>query len=163
MGAESSSESSSTLPAILPARGCLLCFDFGIKRIGVATGELETSLASPLTIISHESRAARFGAIARLVQEWRPVAFVVGWPRPLDDVDNVHVMQPHCRRFANQLQGRFGLPVHLADERLTSVEAERALKMAVYNSWQTRKDKLDALAAQFILQDFLDAHQHAIS
>ena len=92
MGAESSSESSSTLPAILPARGCLLCFDFGIKRIGVATGELETSLASPLTIISHESRAARFGAIARLVQEWRPVAFVVGWPRPLDDVDNVHVM-----------------------------------------------------------------------
>ena len=67
-------------PAALPARGTLLGFDFGLARIGVASGELETGHASALTTVHAEANAERFAAIARLIAEWRPVALVVGLP-----------------------------------------------------------------------------------
>lgn len=147
-------------PSSLPERGCLLGFDFGLARIGVATGELETGIASPLVTLALDANDLRFAAIARLVKEWRPIGFVVGLPRPLRG-EGAHELEPDCRRFANRLHGRFGLPVYFADERLTSAEAERSLKEAGMRRWQTRKDKLDAVAAQFILQHFLDANRHA--
>jgi putative Holliday junction resolvase len=143
-------------------RGCLLGFDFGLARIGVATGELETGLASALATVGGEARAARFAAISRLIEEWRPVALVVGMPRPLDG-EGAHALEPRCRRFANQLHGRFGLPVFFADERLSSIEAGRALREAGVQHWRARKEKLDAAAARLILQHFLDTHRHAIS
>ncbi|MCL1824586.1 MAG: Holliday junction resolvase RuvX [Betaproteobacteria bacterium] len=146
----------------LPPRGCLLGFDFGLARIGVATGEIETGLASPLATIALESSAARFDAIARLIEEWQPVALIVGLPRPLDG-EGEHALEPHCRRFANQLHGRTHLPVHFADERLSSVEADYSLRDAGMRNWQARKKKLDAVAAQLILQHFLDTLRHATS
>ncbi|MDR0717322.1 MAG: Holliday junction resolvase RuvX [Azoarcus sp.] len=146
----------------LPARGGLLGFDFGLARIGVATGELETGLASALTTIASETATLRFAAIARLIEEWRPVACVVGLPRPLDG-EGAHALEPRCRRFANQLHGRFRLPVFFADERLTSAAAEHDLCAAGVRRWRARKEKLDAAAARLILQHFLDSHRHAIS
>ncbi|MDR3212733.1 MAG: Holliday junction resolvase RuvX [Azoarcus sp.] len=146
----------------LPARGCLLGFDFGLARIGIATGELETGLANALATVADETNTARFAAISRLIGEWRPVALIVGLPHPLDGAGE-HTLAPHCRRFANQLHGRFGLPVIFADERLSSVEAERDLLAAGVRRWQARKKKLDAAAARLILQHFLDSHRHAIS
>ncbi|MCL2874999.1 MAG: Holliday junction resolvase RuvX [Betaproteobacteria bacterium] len=146
----------------LPTRGCLLGFDFGLARIGTATGEIETGLARPLTTIALESGAARFNAIARLIEEWQPVALVIGLPRPLDG-EGEHMLEPRCRRFANQLHGRFHLPVHLIDERLSSVEADYSLRNAGMRNWQVRKKKLDAIAAQLILQHFLDTLRHATS
>ena len=153
-----------TTPSLprLPTRGCLLGFDFGLARIGIATGEIETGLASPLATIALESRATRFDAISRLIEEWQPVALVVGLPRPLDG-EGEHALAPHCRRFANQLHGRFHLPVHLIDERLSSIEADSSLRDAGVRHWRVRKKKLDAAAAQLILQHFLDAFHHAIS
>ena len=65
-------------PAALPARGTVLGFDFGLARIGVATGELETGQASALATVHDESNDARFKAIAALIAEWHPVALVVG-------------------------------------------------------------------------------------
>lgn len=138
----------------LPARGSLLGFDFGLARIGVAVGELETGRASPLLTIHDESGAARFAAIEKLLAEWRPVALVVGIARHLDGNDND--MTPRCRRFANQLRGRFGVAVVECDERLTSVAAAATLKAAGQRDWRTRKPALDAVAAQIILQQFLD-------
>ncbi|MBA3904396.1 MAG: Holliday junction resolvase RuvX, partial [Rhodocyclaceae bacterium] len=61
-----------------------------------------------------------------------------------------------CRRFANQLHGRFGLPVELADERFTSAAADAQLREAGLG-WQKRKGRIDALAAQIILQGYFDA------
>lgn len=145
----------------LPARGSLLGFDFGLARIGVASGELETARASALTILRAESNADRFAAIGRLIAEWQPVALVVGLPRHLDGSE--HEMTARCRRFANQLHGRFGLPVTLIDERLSSAEAEQRLRDAGMRDWRARKDHLDATAAQLILQHFLDTLQHAKS
>jgi putative Holliday junction resolvase len=145
----------------LPARGCLLGFDFGLARIGIATGELETGLANPLITLRVEANAAKFAAIGELVEQWHPVAFVVGLPRHLDH-DEEHELGPRCRRFANQLHGRYGLPVMLCDERLSSMEAERHLRDAGVKNWRTRKQQLDAVAAQLILQHFLDTRRHAI-
>jgi putative Holliday junction resolvase len=143
----------------LPSRGTVLGFDFGLARIGVAVGELETRRASALTTIAEESRDRRFSAIGKLLEEWRPVAMVVGIPRHLDGVE--HDMTARCRRFANQLHGRFSLPVHQVDERLSSAAAEAALQEAGETRWQARKTQLDAVAAQIILQDFLNGHPHA--
>jgi len=149
-------------PPCLPVRGCLLGFDFGLARIGVATGEIETGLASPLATIASDPSTARFDAIARLIEEWQPVALIVGLPRPLDG-EGEHTLEPHCRRFANQLRGRTHLPVHFIDERLSSVEADYSLRDAGMRNWRVRKKKLDAAAAQLILQHFLDTLRHATS
>lgn len=134
--------------------GTVLAFDFGLKRIGVATGESSLKQANALTTITAESNEARFAAIARLVDEWRPVLLVVGLPLAPDGAE--HAVTARCRRFANQLHGRFGLPVELADERFTSAAADAQLREAGLG-WQKRKGKIDALAAQIILQGYFDA------
>jgi putative Holliday junction resolvase len=133
-------------------KGSLLAFDFGLKRIGVAVGDWETRTAHPLETISGEANDPRFARIGSLVAEWQPVELVVGLPMSLDGEE--HELSRRCRRFANQLHGRFGLPVHLVDERLTSVEAEsRLLEMGL--SIRNNKAAVDSLAAQEILQDYL--------
>lgn len=97
-----------------------LAFDFGIKRVGVATGSVVLRRAQPLKTISAEGEA-RFAAIAALITEWQPDALVVGVPFHPDGAehDNTH----RARRFARQLRGRFRLPVHEVDERYTTTEA----------------------------------------
>lgn len=147
--------------ATLPVRGTLLGFDFGLARIGVATGELETGQASALTTLHDVSNDARFKSIAALIAEWRPTALVVGLPAHLDGSE--HELTARCRRFANQLHGRFGLPVFTADERLSSVEAEAGLAAAGRRGWRERKAVLDAEAARIILQTFLDTRRHESS
>lgn len=137
-------------------KGAILAFDFGEKRIGVAVGEWETLTAHPLETIAEEANAPRFARIGALVAEWRPVELVVGLPMSLDGEE--HALSQRCRRFANQLNGRFGLPVRLVDERLTSVEAESRLREAG-RSVRNNKAAVDSLAAQEILQDFFSSKQ----
>ena len=141
------------------ARGAVMAFDFGLARIGVAIGELEIGIANPLHTISDEANAARFAAIGKLIAEWQPVQLVVGLPMRPDGAE--HELAPRCRRFANQLHGRFDLPVSLIDERFSSAEAERHLVAAGRRNWRKRKPVLDAVAAQLILQHYLDQHAHA--
>ncbi|MGL1832345.1 Holliday junction resolvase RuvX [Rhodocyclaceae bacterium SMB388] len=142
----------------LTRRGSLLGFDFGVARIGVAVGELETGQANPLATLAVDSDPARFAAIERLILEWKPVALVVGIPVQPDGSE--HDLTRRCRRFANQLHGRHRLRVFECDERLTSAEAETTLKAAGQRRWQARRKTLDAVAAQLILQQFLDGLQH---
>ncbi|MCL4472021.1 MAG: Holliday junction resolvase RuvX [Sulfuricella sp.] len=131
----------------------VLGFDFGLKRIGVAVGDLELGLAHPLTTIEGESNDQRFGAIGALLREWKPALVVVGLPAHLDGVE--HEMSARCRRFAHQLEGRFGLKVALVDERLSSAEASEDLgEIGVRGRRQ--KTVLDQVAAQRILQSYLD-------
>lgn len=147
----------------LPPRGTLLGFDFGLGRIGVAVGELETGHAIALTTLTEASNEGRFAAIARLLAEWRPVGLVVGIPLSLEG--KAQALTTRCERFAHQLHGRYALPVARVDERLSSAEAEDRLREAGQRRWQDRKASLDAMAAQIILQSFLDTlssvHSHA--
>ena len=134
----------------------LLGFDFGTARIGVAVGETESGLAQPLVVINSEANEVRFAEIAKLIAEWKPATLVVGMPS--SEEGSEHAMAPRCRRFANQLNGRFSLPVAFFDESLTSVEADEMLKQAggKYSDWRERKRILDAVAAQHILQSYLN-------
>ncbi|MBL8395068.1 MAG: Holliday junction resolvase RuvX [Candidatus Accumulibacter sp.] len=131
--------------------GTVLAFDFGEKRIGIAVGEWELLRAHPLTTIRLETNAERFSAIAALIAEWQPSSLVVGRPLSLDGA--THAMTARCTRFANQLRGRFGLPVDHADERLSSTEAEAQLRSAG-NRVRKRSEYVDAVAAQLILQTY---------
>ncbi len=127
-----------------PAReGCetLMAFDFGERRIGVAIGNTLTGGARPLAVIEEPIRDHRFQKIQALLLEWAPDRLVVGLPRHPDG--NEHPFAARCQRFANQLHGRFGLPVMLADERWTSAVAPG-------------RDPIDAEAAAILLQGVLD-------
>jgi putative Holliday junction resolvase len=120
-------------------------FDFGIKRIGIAMGNTLTGHAQPLSVIKAIDNAARFAQIGALVDQWRPARLVVGEPRHPDGAE--HEMTLRCRRFANQLHGRFNLPVELVDERYSS---------AVIQSG--RGEVIDDKAAAIILQQYFDDH-----
>jgi putative Holliday junction resolvase len=134
--------------------GTVLAFDFGTERIGVAIGEGLLGQARALTTIESPANDARFAAIGKLIGEWQPARLVVGLPLALDGTE--HEMTARSRRFAHQLEGRYRLPVELVDERLTSVEAERAIKPGHDKS---AKARVDAEAARLILQDWFD-HAH---
>ena len=133
--------------------GTILAFDFGVKRIGVAVGEWPLAQAHPLTTIHGEANAVRFAAIEALHKAWGPVSHVVGLALALDG--SAREMTARPTRFANQLRGRFGLPVDYAEERLSSVEAEGRLRAGGHNA-KSAREHVDALAAQIILQCFFE-------
>ncbi|MES2318553.1 MAG: Holliday junction resolvase RuvX [Pseudomonadota bacterium] len=128
-----------------PALETVLGFDFGIKRIGIAVGNNLTGQASPLEVVKAIDNAARFKRIGELIAQWQPARLVVGEPFHPDGAE--HEMTLRCRRFANQLHGRFDLPVVLVDERYSSavIQAKRG-------------EVIDAKAAAIILQQYFDDH-----
>ena len=124
----------------------VMSFDFGLKRIGVAVGNLLIKQAQPLTIIDAATNAAKFAAIGTVINEWQPSSIVVGLPLHPDGAE--HEMTLRCRRFANQITGRYGVATVLIDERYTS---------AVLSA--SRGEHVDSQAAALILQQFFDTHE----
>jgi putative Holliday junction resolvase len=120
-----------------------LAFDFGTRRVGVASGNTLLGCAQPLRTVAAEGEA-RFDAIARLIKEWQPDALVVGVPFHPDGAAHDNTLR--ARRFARQLHGRFRLPVHEVDERYTTTEALAA-----------GAADADAAAAAIILDQYLRA------
>jgi putative holliday junction resolvase len=127
----------------------LLAFDYGEKRIGVAIGNSVTRHARALLVLQNRNREYRFEAVGKLIGEWKPDALVVGLPSHPDGTP--HAMTQLAKRFGNQLNGRFNLPVTWVDERYSSVEAEAGIRQGA-----ARADMLDAEAARIILQQYLD-------
>lgn len=121
-----------------------LAFDYGLKRVGVASGNSMMRQAQPLRTIAAEGDA-RFTQIGRLIEEWQPDALVVGVPFHPDGAE--HENTARARKFARQLQGRYRLPVHEVDERYSTTEAQQA----------GGRD-LDAESAAIILQQFFNEH-----
>ena len=128
-------------PAPARRERSLLAFDFGLRRVGVAVGGRAPDRAGALCTIDAVGDA-RFAAIDALIREWRPDALVVGVPFHPDGAP--HDNTARARRFARQLHGRFGLPVHEVDERWTTTEARAA-----------GAPDLDAAAAALILEQHL--------
>jgi putative Holliday junction resolvase len=139
------------VPGGRPQTGIVLAFDFGTRRIGVAVGDFETRLAHPLTTVAAADNRARFGAIERLIAEWRPALLVVGLPSRTDGEE--HPVGQLARRFAQRLHGRFGLHTALVDEHLTSHDAEQSLRSAGARGARL-KAGVDAVAAQRILESY---------
>ena len=121
----------------------VLCFDFGLKRIGVAVGNTLIRQAQPLSIITAATNDAKFDAIGALIREWQPKLCVVGLPLHPDGAE--HEMTVRCRRFANQLNGRFNVPTALVDERYSSAVIA-----------QKRGEAVDAQSAAIILQQYFN-------
>lgn len=134
-------------------RGTVLAFDLGLKRTGVASGELGIGVAHPLSVIHAQSTDARLVAIEKLILEWQPVLLVMGLPTHEDGSE--HTMTRVARNFTKKLEARFQRPVFLVDERYTSAAAKSNLHAAGIHGKQN-KAMLDAVAAQLILQDFFD-------
>ena len=134
-------EAAAVAPSRLASGSSFLAFDFGTRRVGVACGSALTRSATALRTLTAEGDA-RFAAIAALVAEWQPDALVVGVPLHPDGAphENTH----RAQRFARQLRGRFGLPVHEVDERYSTVEAQAS----------GARD-LDAASAAIILEQYL--------
>jgi putative Holliday junction resolvase len=143
-----------------PGRGpaapqTLLGFDFGVRRIGVALGNTLTGDARPLAIVDAVPVDRRFERIGALLREWAPDRLVVG--RPLDEDGSVTETTRRADRFANQLHGRFGLPVARVDERFSSREAQAIIASA----GGRRQDDDDGMAAAVILSQYLDEQRRA--
>jgi len=126
----------------------LLGFDYGRRRIGVAVGQRLTQSATPLTTIRARDGKPDWPSVTRLIEEWKPGALVVGIPYHMDgaEQDMTHAAKKFCR----QLEGRYRLPVHQAEERLSSWVVENQL-----SAREQAGTDIDALSAQIILQDWL--------
>ena len=133
-----------------------LAFDYGEKVIGTAVGSTHTRSAQPLGTISVARSEPDWTGIDRLVADWRPSALVVGLPLNMDDSPNP--MTRAARRFGERLKARYNLPLHMVDERLTTLSAKRDLYDAGIPAKQ-HKRHLDRLAAQSILQSFLNDYR----
>lgn len=136
--------------------GRLLGFDYGRKRIGVASGQQVTATASALETVRVFSSGPDWQRIDQLVKEWQPQMLVVGLSMHADGTDST--LTPHIREFALQLEQRYHCPVELIDEYLSSREARQLLRES---GTAEQGEHLDALAAQLILQSWLDRQARA--
>jgi putative holliday junction resolvase len=134
----------------------VLAFDFGLKRIGIASGDTLTRGTAPRPAAVSGAAGPDWGAIAREVQALRPARLIVGAPYNADGSEGV--MTAAARAFAAELERRFALPVHLVDERFSSLEATAALKERRASGARRRrvsKADVDSAAAAVILRRYL--------
>ncbi len=136
----------------------LLGFDYGQKYVGVAVGSIFSGLAEPLTTLRVKNGQPVWEDVSQLIAQWRPGALVLGLPLNMDGSDND--MTRAARKFGNRLKARYNLPVHMVDERLSSRVARDTLMEAGISPRQ-HKRHLDALAAQTILQSYLNEQSRA--
>ncbi len=126
-----------------------MAFDFGLRQIGVATGNVEFGTTRALPVLRAKEGVPDWDAVEKLVGEWQPDILVVGDPLNMDGTAGE--LCERARRFARQLHGRLGLPVEMSDERLTSFEAKQQQREEGH-SGDFRRDPVDSVAAELILR-----------
>jgi len=134
----------------------VIAFDFGLKRIGIAAGDTLTSTAAPRPAATVGRHGPDWEAIAREVRALDPRILVVGAPYNVDGSPGT--LAPAARRFATELERRFGLPVDMVDERWSSLEANEALKTQRARGERRRRirrEDIDSAAAAVILERWL--------
>lgn len=129
-----------------------LAFDYGEKRIGVASGNWQMASTQALTVLNCQADQPNWSDIEKLIAEWKVEAFVVGLPLNMDSTEQEITQK--AKKFGNRLHGRFGLPIFFHDERLSSVEVKEYLfEMGGYKKV---KQEIDAYAAELILKSFFE-------
>lgn len=131
-----------------------LGFDFGSKKIGVSVGHLVTGIASPLLTLRSINQNPDWDGIQKLIKEWLPAGLVVGISKQVDGTDNL--ITPRMLKFCRQLEGRYNLPVFKQDETLSTFEAKQMLFDEINVSATKLWEVQDQLAAQLILQTWLN-------
>lgn len=133
------------------ANRTLIAFDFGTKSIGVAIGQEVTGTARPLTAFKAQDGVPDWSKVEKMLNEWQPDLIVVGLPLNMDGTEQP--LTARARKFANRLHGRFGKPVELQDERLSTVEARADLfERGGFRALD--KGQVDATSAVIILESW---------
>ncbi|OOF51237.1 Holliday junction DNA helicase RuvA [Rodentibacter genomosp. 1] len=131
-----------------------LAFDFGMKSIGCAVGQSITGTAQALPAFKAQDGIPNWDAIAKCFQEWKPEVVVVGLPLNMDGTDQELTLS--AKKFANRLNGRFGVKVALQDERLTTTEARREIfERGGFRA--LKKGKVDGISACLILESWFES------
>lgn len=131
----------------------VLCFDYGTKSIGVAVGNDLTGSATLLAALKAQDGTPNWDQIAKLIADWQPQLLLVGLPLNMDGSEQDFTTR--TRKFANRLHGRYGLPVELHDERLSTADARSRL-FAEGGYRKLTKDKIDSLSAQIIFEGWYE-------
>ena len=134
-------------------RHIVVAFDFGLRRIGIATANRQTRTASPLTTVRVD-REPPWRELDRIIDDWRPAQLVVGVP---EGEGTEHVAR-HAREFAGELEKRYDLPVATVDETLTSAAAESELaekRRSGYLRRRVGKGGVDRVAACLIAEQWM--------
>lgn len=137
-------------------RNILLAFDFGLRRLGVATANLATRTASPLTTLRVDGDLP-WGDLDRVIADWRPAQLIVGLP----EGEGGERIAARVREFVDALHERYRLPVATVDETLTSVEAEAELKAGRRSGFLRRRlgrGRTDRVAACLIAEQWMNGH-----
>ncbi len=134
-----------------------LGFDYGMQRIGVAVGQSITGTSRSLITIKCNNGAPDWEHITKLLDEWKPDALIIGVPLHMDGTEQE--MTKNAKRFARRLEGRYNIQAFTVDERLSSRKAEEliAKRRAAGISKRSKTGDCDKIAAQIILQDWLDS------
>jgi putative Holliday junction resolvase len=133
----------------------VLAFDFGLKRIGIASGDTLTRTAAPLAAVAVREGGPDWAAIEREIRTLQPQQLVVGAPYNADGSPSA--LTKAARRFAAELERRFSLPVTLIDERWSSLQASAVLKeqrASGERKRRVRREDIDSAAAAIILERF---------
>jgi putative Holliday junction resolvase len=131
----------------------LLAFDFGLRRIGIATANRETHTASPLTTLNWD-RDLPWAGLDRILSEWQPAQLVVGVP----EGDGAATVARRAREFAAALAERYSLPVATVDETLTSAAAQTELaegRRSGYLRRRSARGRVDRAAACLIAEQWM--------
>lgn len=129
----------------------VLCFDYGTKTIGVAVGQSITNTANPLTELRAKDGIPNWSEIELIIREWQPDLVLVGLPLNMDG--SYSTLTQRADKFGRRLHGRFGCPVEMADERLSSFEA-KGIIISNTGSRNFKENHIDSLAAKIILEDW---------
>ncbi len=134
-----------------PNAKTILCFDYGTKTIGIAVGQSLTRTATPLADLKARDGIPNWHDIEKIIDEWQPNLLLVGLPLNMDG--SFSEIGQRAKKFANRLHGRFGLPIAMADERLSSFEAKGEI-IKHTGSRDFKKNNVDSLAAKIILESW---------
>lgn len=133
----------------------IIAFDFGLKNIGVAIGQSLIGSASEYPPLPAKEGQPQWSQLQSLLDEWQPTRLVVGLPLNMDGTPTT--ITPRVKKFANRLHGRYGLPVSLMDERLTTREAKTEAQARGHHGHYASKP-VDSIAARIILESWFREH-----
>ncbi len=128
-------------------------FDYGLKNIGIAIGQSITQTATELKPLNAKDGIPNWDTIENLLKEWDIDVAVVGLPINMDGTDSELAVR--SKKFANRLHGRFGIVVHLMDERLSTREAKEEAGNRGHKG-HYKSDPIDSIAARLILESWLN-------
>lgn len=133
-----------------------MAFDYGLRQIGVATGNLELGTSQSLLVLKARDGVPNWDCLESLVAQWQPDLLLVGEPLNMDGSPSE--LSARANKFARRLHGRLGLAVEMVDERLSSFEAKQLSREQGHRG-DYKKEPIDSLAAELILGSWLEQHQ----